>query len=134
MAAKRIWRRVAGTGAGIVAALMVSACATNQQPRACTMIGCEPGLSVTIRGDRGGDITVRVASAEGVVRQFECDAEARDCNAFFADYMPDDNVTITVTKQDGNVVRAVPVTYRDVRPNGDDCPPVCRQGQAELTL
>ena len=120
-------------GLGMV--LLSAGCATKQEgPQACTRIGCESGLSVTIRGDRGGDVTVKVASAEGVVREFQCDGDARDCTAFFGGYMPDDNVTITVTKQEGSVVRAVPVTYRDVQPNGEDCPPVCRQGQAELTL
>ena len=110
-------------------------CASNSQegPVACTMVGCEPGLSVDVRGDRGGDVTVKVVAADGQSRTFECEAEAATCSAFFAEYMPE-NVSVTVTKAQGNTVRSFNVSYANVRPNGDDCPPVCRQGHVEVML
>ena len=111
-------------------------CASNAQeggPVMCTLIGCEAGLSVDVRGDRGGDVTVKVVAADGQTRTFECEAEAATCSSFFADYMPE-NVSVTVTKSQGNTVRSFNVSYANVRPNGEDCPPVCRQGHIEVML
>ncbi|HEX6694999.1 MAG TPA: hypothetical protein VF035_09910 [Longimicrobiales bacterium] len=110
-------------------------CASNSQegPIACTLIGCEAGLAVDVKGDRGGDVSVKVTAADGQSRTFECEAEAATCSAFFADYMPA-NVTVTVTKQESNTVRSFAVTYGEVHPNGEACPPVCRQGRVDVIL
>ncbi len=108
-------------------------CATAGAPEVCTLVGCEAGLAIDVRGDRGGDITVKLVAADGQLRTFECEAEANGCNAFFADYTPE-NVTVTVTKKEGNVVRSYGVTYRNTYPNGERCPPVCRQGHVDITL
>jgi hypothetical protein len=116
-----------------LAAIGATAGCASSGPKVCTLVACEPGLAIDIHGDRGGDITVRIAAADGQQRSFECDAEARDCNAFFADYMPE-NVSVTVTKKEGNVIRSYGVTYRNTYPNGEDCPPVCKQGHIDLTL
>jgi hypothetical protein len=124
------------TAAIVFVAVMAgtSGCATaSSAPRACTLVGCEAGLSIDIRGDRGGDISVKLVAADGQMRSFECDGEARDCSAFFADYSPE-NVTVTVMKKESNIVRSVPVSYRNTYPNGEACPPVCRQGHIDFTV
>lgn len=121
--------------AAVIIPALVGGCATNSQegPVACTLIGCEAGLAVDVKGDRGGDVSVKVTAADGQSRTFECEAEAATCSAFFADYMPA-NVTVTVTKQESNTVRSFAVTYGNVYPNGEACPPVCRQGHVDVVL
>ncbi len=124
------------TAAVVMAAALAgtAGCATAASgPKACTLVGCEAGVSIDIRGDRGGEITVKLQASNGQMRSFECDGEARDCNAFFADWSPD-NATVTVTKRESNVVRSVAVAYRNTYPNGEDCPPVCRQGHIDFTV
>jgi hypothetical protein len=111
----------------------MSGCASANAPRACTLVGCEPGLSVEVHGDRGGDINVRISAAVGQSKSFDCDAEAPSCTSFFADYTPE-NVSVTVTKKESNVIKSYQVTYHNERPNGDDCPPVCKQGHIDVNL
>ena len=115
--------------------VLANGCASNSQegPVMCTLIGCEAGLSVDVKGDRGGDVTVKVSASDGQSKTFECEAEAATCSAFFADYMPA-NVSVTVTKRESNTVRSFAVTYENVHPNGEACPPVCRQGHVDVLL
>lgn len=112
----------------------VAGCAANNQvPEACTMIGCSPSLTVEIKGDRGGDISVKIVAADGASRSFECDADASTCTATFEDYTPE-NISVTVTKREGNAIRSFAPLYHNERPNGENCPPVCRQAHVEMTI
>lgn len=119
--------------AAIVAVGLTGCAAKRTGPTMCTKIGCEPGLSIDVRGPRDSDITVKISAADGQLRTFECDSEAPSCSSFFADYTPE-NVTVTITKKESNTVRAFQVTYQNERPNGEDCPPVCKQGHIDMTI
>lgn len=119
----------------VVTATAASGCATGKsdQPTVCKLAGCEAGLSVEVRGDRGGDINVKIVSADGQMRMFDCDSDTPQCTATFDDYTPE-NVSVTVTKKESNVIRSYNLKYNNVRPNGDDCPPVCKQAHIDLVL
>lgn len=118
----------------IVLGAGVTGCASaNNQAGTCGLTSCEPGLSIEVRGDRGGDITVKIVAADGQMRSFECFADASTCTATFADYTPE-NVSVTVTKKESNVIRSYNLRYDNVRPNGNDCPPVCKQAHIDLVL
>ncbi|MEO5510061.1 MAG: hypothetical protein ABIV28_05980 [Longimicrobiales bacterium] len=119
---------VAATAAG-----SATGCATASGPKTCSLVGCEAGLAIEVRGDRGGDVTVKVTAADGQTKSFECDADVSGCSTFIPDFMPE-NVTVTVTKKEGNFVKSYAVAYNNVHPNGDDCPPVCRQGHIDVLL
>ena len=124
---------VSGLVSMAVVLIALTGCATAKTGGPCTLVGCEPGLSIDIRGDRGGDITVKIVAADGQQKTFECDADAPACTTFFADYTPE-RVSVTVTKKESNVVRSFEVTYRNEHPNGEDCPPVCKQGHIDMNL
>jgi hypothetical protein len=115
------------------AAASATGCATASGPRVCTLVGCEAGLAIEVRGDRGGDISVKVTAADGQTKSFECDGDVAGCSTFIPDFMPE-NVTITVTKKESNFVKSYAVTYNNTYPNGEDCPPVCKQGHVDVLL
>jgi hypothetical protein len=117
-----------------LAGLALSGCASSTNAsRVCKLESCEAGLSIDVRGDRGGDINVRINAADGQSKTFDCDAEAPSCSSFFADYTPE-NVSVTITKKESNIIKSYQVTYHNERPNGDDCPPVCKQGHIDVML
>jgi hypothetical protein len=121
--------------ATLVTVLTASGCASAKPtgPKACTLVGCQPGLSIDVRGDRGGDINVKIVAADGQMRSFDCDSDTATCSATFEDYTPE-NVSVTVTKKESNVIRSYSLKYNNVRPNGEDCPPVCKQAHIDLVL
>jgi hypothetical protein len=119
--------------AGVLAAISLSGCATAKPAGTCGLESCDPGLSITVRGARDSDITVKISSADGQGKSFECDAVSATCEAFFADYTPE-NVSVTITKKEGNSVHSYNLTYNNVRPNGTDCPPVCKQAHIDVNM
>jgi hypothetical protein len=100
---------------------------------ACGLESCEPGLSIDVHGERTSDVNIKIVAADGQTKSFDCDAVSTTCQAFFADFTPE-NVSVTVTKKEGNAIHSYNLTYNNVRPNGSDCPPVCKQAHIDLTL
>jgi hypothetical protein len=106
------------------------------QERACTLIGCVDGLTVQLPSAPSGAWRVEVTdlAAGGAPRVFECAAGATcSPSVFFADLAPE-RARVRVVTTRGTVESEVRPTYAAARPNGEDCPPVCRQARVEVTL
>ncbi|MGQ0562096.1 MAG: hypothetical protein ACT443_09505 [Gemmatimonadota bacterium] len=112
--------------------LFCFACAgTGPEPeRACTLIGCENGLFVVLSGVQQQDVTVSVSSGGQVIHSFTCRA-GQECRGFAMNQTPD-QVTVRVTRNGEATSRDFTPAYRLNRPNGPDCPPVCKQ--ATITI
>jgi hypothetical protein len=118
--------------AGIVGFVAVVSLGCNVYPRACTEIGCNDGLSVEITGTIAGRTTIEVAAAGQTTRTFECNP-GQACRGFLDNYMPA-QATITVRMPDRTVERSVSPQYVESRPNGEGCPPVCRQATVQVAI
>lgn len=104
--------------------LLAGACRLNE---ACTLIGCNDGLSVQLEGAPPGPWTISV-SAQGVTHAKDCPAGG-NCGGmmFFEEFEPS-VVNVTVTRETNTVTynNLVP-TQRTVQPNGPHCGPSCNQ-------
>jgi hypothetical protein len=96
------------------------------------MIGCNPGLAVEVNGTISGRTTVEVATTGESPRTFECNA-SQPCRGFLENFMPS-QATVTIRLPDRTVQRNISPQYQDVRPNGPNCDPVCRQARAQVSL
>jgi hypothetical protein len=105
---------------------------SNQSQQICTLIGCNPGLAVEINGTISGRTTIEVAATGETPRTFECNA-GQPCRGFLENFMPS-QATVTIRLSDRTVQRTVTPEYRDVRPNGPNCDPVCRQATVQVGL
>ena len=97
---------------------------------ACTQIGCSDGLGVEIDGFTE-EVEIELA-AGGETRTLTC-VPPGPCSHFIPDFMPEE-VTMTAFLADREEERTFTPEYRDVRPNGPDCPPVCRQANVRWDL
>ena len=117
--------------ATFVAALGLTACGSLTGERACTLIGCESGLTVHLATLPAAPFRVEVAPRAGVgqpVYVYEC-ATSAACgpNLFFPGFIAEQ---VVVTVRVGAAARTTTisqVTYERFRPNGPDCPPECLQ-------
>jgi hypothetical protein len=111
----------------------VLACSSSgQQQQVCTLIGCNPGLAIEVTGTISGRTTVEVTASGQTPRSFECNP-GQICRGFLENFMPS-QATVTVRLPDRTVQRNVTPQYRDVRPNGPNCDPVCRQATVQVAI
>lgn len=96
----------------------------------CTQIGCSDGLAVEIDGF-SEEVRIELA-ADGETRTLTCQPPG-PCSHFVPDFMPE-QVTMTAVLAGREEERAFTPEYRDERPNGPDCPPVCRQAKVRWDL
>ena len=118
----------------LAAALLLGGCEVSE-PRTCTLIGCTSGLTVTLATRPAGAFRIELR-VPGVAAPyvFDCADPAVCANgATFEEIVPE-TATVTVTTARGIVVREVRPSYTTSRPNGDDCPPVCRQGTVTVPI
>jgi hypothetical protein len=102
--------------------------------QACTLIGCEDGLSLRLIDAPMDQFLLEVEEAEGEIHQFECGTRHHCDGAVFIPGVSADRVTVRVTVNESVVEREVALTYDLVQPNGPGCPPICRQATAEVSL
>lgn len=119
-----------------LAALALAGCAPREVQ--CTLIGCVDGLSVSFTGAQPASYTLeaRAAGHEPVIVDCSSDQATFQCRpdgTFLADFTPEE-VTLHITWDGGEVERTVRPVYTESRPNGPDCPPVCRSGQVTIDL
>ena len=103
----------------------------------CTLIGCNSGLLVQLAGPVAGPYRIEVRTpGSTAVFVSEC-TTAAGCTGtgggFFPDFMPE-QVSVTVTTARGTVRQDVRPTYTTSQPNGDECPPVCKQATVTVPL
>ena len=105
------------------------------EPQQCTLVGCMDGLSVRLPAAPAGAWRVQVTDvATGATRTYDCPATSQ-CGsvAFFAEFTPA-RARVRVTTVGGSRDADVQPAYAESRPNGPDCPPVCRQAAVEVPL
>jgi hypothetical protein len=99
-------------------------------PTMCTQIGCSDGIRVELDGF-SEEVELELA-ADGATRTVTC-VPPGPCQHFVPDFTPDE-VTATAFFPDREEERTFTPEYRDERPNGPDCPPVCRQATIRWKL
>lgn len=104
--------------------------ATGAEPTMCTQIGCSDGLNVELDGFTE-DLEVEL-TAGGETRTVTC-LPPGPCRHFIPDFTPAE-VTATAFFPDREEERSFEPEYREERPNGPDCPPVCRQASIRWKL
>jgi hypothetical protein len=129
--------------AAAVAALFLAACTQTaggpqpqpqpdaEPPRMCTKIGCEDGLAVTLTRPPSGPFRVE-ARATGMATQVRDCASAQECGQlFFAGFLPAE-VTIVVSAGGATTTHTAALAVESVQPNGEGCPPTCRQARVTV--
>ena len=113
--------------------LWLAACAGNQEPqRACTLIGCNDGLNVTVNSALQQNISVTVKSGAQTLHTFTC-SPGQPCVAFLDNQTPS-NITVQVTTSAGTISRDYTPEYKVSRPNGPGCDPECRQATVTVSV
>ena len=102
-------------------------------PRTCTLIGCT-GFVVQVTGAPAMTlVTVVVTAPDGSAKSATCTGASGACLVRFYDFTP---ATATIRVTAG--AQAVEVTtqpgYKITRPNGQDCPPDCRDATVAVAL
>lgn len=129
--APRHWgRRTAGL---TILANLVWACGVSDT--ACTLIGCSSGLIVRVSGLPEGPatLTLQVEGQPPVIRACSSAELCELPGVQFTDQTPA-NATVLVTS--GEFSKSFTISnpaYEDLRPNGADCPPVCRSAVVTLS-
>ena len=115
-------------------------------PVSCTEIGCVNGLSIEVAtaetGDRDIDVTVEVggetfacAGAFDAVDGLSCgDVYVAPTTDGFAIRVPTDADPPTAHLTVGDYDTEVALDWETSFPNGEDCPPECRQGTGAATV
>lgn len=124
------------------AALLLASCAQPApqpapQPatppvQACTMIGCEDGLTVRAEGSPAGPYRIEIRAEGEETQVHECSSASECGEIFLIGFLPDE-VTVEVVAEDGRrVSRTVRPEYEALQPNGPGCPPTCRQARVTV--
>lgn len=100
---------------------------------ACTLIGCEDGLSVRFSRPPAGAFRV-VATVPGglAVQPIDC-ADASTCLLMFPGLVAGE-VTLRLVTAQGTLTQQFQPRYQDVYPNGRRCGPACRQATVTIQL
>ena len=101
-------------------------------PEACTLIGCNDGLNVTVTSALQQDFSVTVKSGAQTLHTFTC-RPGQPCVAFLDNQTPA-NVTVQITTNAGTISRDYTPEYRVSRPNGPGCEPECRQATVTVNV
>ena len=111
----------AGSGCGVVG------------PSACTLIGCT-GLVVEVTGAPGQPpVTVVVTAPDGSARTTTCASATGTCLVSFPDFTPA-SITIRVLAGTQTTEVTTQPVYEVSRPNGQACPPECRNARMTVVL
>lgn len=102
--------------------------------RACTMIGCENGVTVQLAGAPAIPFSVELTPLGGAATIKECvTAQACGTDLFFQGVSAD-SVTVKVTSPAGESVTRAKAEYATTRPNGPQCDPECRQARVSVSV
>jgi hypothetical protein len=116
----------------LVGCVLLAGCVGNQEPRACTLIGCNDGLNVTVVSTLQQNLTVTVKSGTETLHTFTCVA-GQPCMAFIDNKTPA-NVTVQIATPAGTTAHNYTPTYSVSRPNGPGCDPECRQATVTVNV
>ena len=124
--------------AAFAASLLAAGCSSPANPggRFCTEIGCDSGLTIRLDGPpQAGPVRIELlTSGSGPRYVYDCpDAGGCATGAFFPGFTGD-YVRVRVTTASGTATREARPAYTESRPNGADCPPVCRTATVTVPL
>jgi hypothetical protein len=115
----------------LVGVLLLSGCEVFE-PKACTLIGCEDALTVSVTGITAGTASVEVKAGDATMTA-TCEVRNGKCDAYFARFIPT-AATVTVRTATQTVSRTVSIAYQDSQPNGPGCNPICRQATVSVAI
>ena len=115
----------------LTAAIWVVGC---QSSTACTLIGCESGLTVEVQNAPPGPITVQasVIGASGAVYTATCPGTTGCTNAVFFPAFTPEQARLTITTTAGTRQQDVTPSYTTSQPNGPRCGPTCRNATVRI--
>ena len=100
---------------------------------ACTLIGCDNGLSVRFnRAPEGAFRIEATAPNDPTVHAIDC-ASADTCMMMFPGLVAE-QVTVRVITQQGTVTQQFQPDYDKLYPNGRRCGPACEQATVTVQL
>lgn len=105
---------------------------------ACTEIGCSDGINVHLAALPAGAYTVEILTSgvgDGVSYSYSC-AGGTGCrqDIFFPELVLDRIIVRVTTSAGTRLTEIANPQYISSRPNGPDCPPVCRQATVTAEL
>ena len=115
-------------------ALVLAACGKSTDPvRFCTEIGCDSGIEIVLENRPAGAHRIEAyVYSQGPRYVYRCD-QPSGCSdrVFFTEFIPN-RVFVEVISDTGTQrYEAVP-RYQEARPNGPECPPLCRTAVIRL--
>ena len=118
-------------------ALMSPGCSLIDGPEfACTLVGCQNGLTVRFATPPSGLLRVEVYT-QSPDRQpayvYDCTVETCYDAVFFPDLILEHGF-VRVTSSAGSRLTEIRPTYASRRPNGPDCPPLCRSASVTVPV
>ena len=100
---------------------------------ACTLIGCNDGLSVRFDRQPVGAFRIEATVPDDpTVVAIEC-TDAASCLLMFPDLVAE-QVTLRLITQQGTYTQQFQPRYEDSYPNGRRCGPACRQATVTFQL
>jgi hypothetical protein len=100
---------------------------------ACTLIGCEDGLSVQFSRAPAGAFRIEATVPnDPTVAAIDC-ADAASCPLRFPGVVAE-QVTLRLITSQGTVTQEFQPRYQELHPNGRRCGPACRQATVTFQL
>ncbi|HEU4989472.1 MAG TPA: hypothetical protein VFT41_06805 [Gemmatimonadaceae bacterium] len=130
--------RWTGMPAALAVLVTVAACGHGTPTqRACTLIGCDSGITIMLSGTAAASVTrVEVSAPGDTTRAHDCTSTSPCTGTFgvwFANYTPA-TVTVHLVMATDSRTYTITPTYKDQQPNGPDCPPVCHQATLSIDV
>ena len=131
--------RLLRAGCAIFAAgLALGSCKNSALPVACTEIGCSSYLAVHLEAMPVGAFTVELlvngaSAAPNYV--YTCSGATACLQTVYFDGYTQSSAQVRITTSKGSVTTSLTgIAYIVSNPNGDECPPVCKQATVNLPL
>lgn len=132
-------------GLGLASLFLLGACAGNPLPEgpSCTLLGCEGGLNITIPVEVSQAYQLKLTAADKETITASCPGEGtstlrcwpgepgKAASVFVPQYTPEE-LTIEITAADQVLTQTVKPSYKELKPNGPNCSPICTQATIEL--
>ncbi len=101
----------------------------------CTLAGCNSGVTVQVTPLPTGPFRVEVSPLGHPVSFVrDCEDPADCAKIFFPSFIPEAVSVRVTTASDTVFVEIVQLEYREFRPNGPRCGPVCRNADLDIPL
>ncbi len=101
----------------------------------CTDAGCSDGVSIRLEGaepDTGYVLTMLVEGEDPIL--LDCDSVYGWCEPRFGVELVPEELTLVLELDDTTISRTFEPRYRNYRPNGAHCDPVCRRADVTFTV